>query len=312
MRCKMLIALAVLCGVACGQDSKPASPDAARTAEARALFAKGHSAYEAKEHAKAIELFQAAIDKGLKSPEAPYNIACCQALLGKPDDAFKSLAQAIERGWRNVEHMKDDADLTSLHADARWAETIRACEAGREKYFQSLKEPELARELLKRRDEDQRLRFALINSVRDQKPRELTPANDVTHNLERVDRDNTAFMKKTVEKHGWPGKSLVGEDASRAAWLLVQHAPDVEFQTRCVDLMKDALKKGDANAQDVAYLTDRVLVRQGKPQIYGTQFRGEGRESKPFPIEDEANVDKRRAEIGLQPLAEYAKTIRGE
>lgn len=312
MRAKSLVILAVLSSTALGQDSKPAPSDAARQAELRAIFAKGHSEYEAKNHAKAIELFQTAIDKGMKSPEAPYNIACCQALLGKPEEAFRYLALAIERGWRNVEHLKSDADLTSLHAEARWSATIKSCEAAREKYLQSLKEPELARELLKRRDKDQRLRFAIQNSMRSQKPGEPVNASDEAHELERVDRDNTAFMKRALEKHGWPGKSLVGEDASRAAWLLVQHAPDVEFQARCVDLLKDALKKNDANAQDLAYLTDRVLIRQGKKQIYGTQFRGDGRESKPFPIEDEANVDKRRAEIGLQPLAEYAKTIRGE
>jgi tetratricopeptide (TPR) repeat protein len=312
MRALPLVALAILSTTVLAQDTRPASPDAARQAEFRKLFAQGHSEYEAKNHAKAIELFQAAMEKGMKSPEAPYNIACCQALLGKSDDAFKFLAMAIERGWRNVEHLKSDTDLAGLHADARWPETLKSCETEREKYFQSLKEPELARELLKRRDEDQRLRFAWQNSTRDQKPGEPIKTTDVTRDLERVDRENTAFMKKTLEKHGWPGRSLVGEDASRAAWLLVQHAPDVEFQARCVDLLKEALKKNDANAQDLAYLTDRVLVRQGKKQIYGTQFLGEGRESKPFPIEDEANVDKRRAEIGLQPLAEYAKTIRGE
>jgi hypothetical protein len=308
----VVLAVAVLASRAVAQESRPTTQDAARTAEMRALYSQGLSAYQSGNHERAIELYQAAIVKGLKSPEGPYNIACCQALLGKPDDAFKSLTLAIERGWKNVEHLKSDTDLTSLHGESRWNETVKACEAAREKYFQSLKEPELARELLKRRDEDQRLRFAWQRA-----PRQLTPGEPVAdskllHDLERVDRENTEYMKKAIDRHGWPGRSLVGEDASRAAWLLVQHAPEVEFQARCVELMKEAQKKNEVNAQDLAYLTDRVLVRQGKKQIYGTQFRGEGRESKPFPIEDEENVDRRRAEIGLQPLAEYARTIRGE
>jgi hypothetical protein len=308
----VVLAVAVLASRAVAQESRPTTQDAARTAEMRSLYSQGLSAYQSGNHERAIELYQAAIVKGLKSPEGPYNIACCQALLGKPDDAFKSLTLAIERGWKNVEHLKSDTDLTSLHGESRWNETVKACEAAREKYFQSLKEPELARELLKRRDEDQRLRFAWQRA-----PRQLTPGEPVAdskllHDLERVDRENTEYMKKAIDRHGWPGRSLVGEDASRAAWLLVQHAPEVEFQARCVELMKEAQKKNEVNAQDLAYLTDRVLVRQGKKQIYGTQFRGEGRESKPFPIEDEENVDRRRAEIGLQPLAEYARTIRGE
>lgn len=312
MRATWILGLVTLAAAAFAQDSRPAS-DAARTAEVRTLYSQGLREYEAGNHAKAIELYQAAIDKGMKSPEGPYNIACCQALLGKSDEAFKSLALAIERGWRNADHLKADADLASLRADPRWPDLLKSCEAAREKYYLTLKEPELARELLKRRDEDQRLRFQLEDAMRKQAPdaRQSVPQN-LMHDLDRVDRDNTEFMKKAIEKHGWPGRSLVGDDASRAAWLLIQHSPDTDLQSRCADLMKAALKNNDVNGQDLAYLTDRVLVRQGKKQIYGTQFRGGGKEAQPFPIEDEANVDKRRAEIGLQPLAEYAKTIRGE
>jgi hypothetical protein len=312
MPLKLLMAVAALTSMAAAQDSRPTAPDAARTTEIRALYSQGLRAYESGDHAKAIELYRAAIDKGMKSPEAPYNMACCQALLGQTNDAFQSLAQAIERGWRSVDHMKADADLTSLRGDSRWAAALASCEAAREKYFRSLKEPELARELLKRRDEDQRLRFQLEDAMRKGgNARESVPQN-LMHELDRVDRDNTEFMKKAIEKHGWPGRSLVGDDASRAAWLLIQHSPDTDLQSRCADLLRTAVKNNDANGQDLAYLTDRVLIRQGKKQVYGTQFRGNGKEAQPFPIEDEANVDKRRAEIGLQPLAEYAKTIRGE
>ena len=41
----------------------------------------------------------------------------------------------------------------------------------------------------------------------------------------------------------------------------------------------------------------RIRVNEGRAQIYGTQF---GR-----PLEDETNVDARRAEVGLERLADY-------
>jgi hypothetical protein len=44
-------------------------------------------------------------------------------------------------------------------------------------------------------------------------------------------------------------------------------------------------------------------------QVYGTQFHEVGGKMEPYPIEDEANVDKRRKEVGLPPLAEYRKLI---
>ena len=42
-----------------------------------------------------------------------------------------------------------------------------------------------------------------------------------------------------------------------------------------------------------------------QPKVYGTQFTLVNGQCKPRPLEDEANVDTRRKEVGLPPLAEY-------
>jgi hypothetical protein len=85
--------------------------------------------------------------------------------------------------------------------------------------------------------------------------------------------------------------------------------PGRPFQKRCLALLEKAVKAGDASARDLAYLTDRVLVGEGKKQVYGTQFRAVGGKLEPSPIEDEANVDRRRKEVGLGTLAEYKKAL---
>ncbi len=66
--------------------------------------------------------------------------------------------------------------------------------------------------------------------------------------------------------------------------------------------MEAAVKKKDVEPVDIAYLSDRVAVAEGRPQKYGTQFQG----PKPMPIEDEARVDERRAALGLESMADYA------
>jgi tetratricopeptide (TPR) repeat protein len=292
------------------QDSRPAELDEARRAEIRALAAKGYEAYEAKRFDHAIELFQAALDKGARSPDTAYNLACCHALVKRPDDAFKALTQAIERGWRDVDHMKADADLVSLHADPRWAEALKACEAATEKHYAALKEPKLARELNQRMQEDQIARRKIEPLMKNGQGMAMEPK--LVREIERIDTENTAWLKDVVDKHGWPGKSLVGEQSAQAAWLLVQHADrDPAFQRRCLDLIVAAHKKGETTGQQVAYLTDRVLLKEGKKQLYGTQFSTINGELKPQPIEDEANVDVRRKEMGLGTLADYAKSMRG-
>jgi predicted esterase len=61
------------------------------------------------------------------SSQARYNLACCLARSGEPDEAFEALNAAIERGWKGLEHMQADEDLTSLHEDDRWQEAVAAC-----------------------------------------------------------------------------------------------------------------------------------------------------------------------------------------
>ncbi len=122
----------------------------------------------------------------------------------------------------------------------------------------------------------------------------------------RIDVRNTAQMKPILDEFGWPTQSMVGKDGGKAAWLLAMHADhDTKFQRRCLDLMKAALKRGEALAVHVAYLTDRVHTREGKPQVYGTQYGVIDSVRRYFPIEDLKQVEKRRAEVGLPPLGEY-------
>jgi hypothetical protein len=126
---------------------------------------------------------------------------------------------------------------------------------------------------------------------------------------EDVDVENTKRMKEIVKQIGWPTLSLVGEEVSSDAWLLVQHADhDVAFQMRCLELMK-AADEGDVEKHDIAYLEDRIRVNQGRGQIYGTQFRQENQQHIPQPIEDEMNVDVRRAEMGMGPLSEQIELM---
>jgi hypothetical protein len=115
-----------------------------------------------------------------------------------------------------------------------------------------------------------------------------------------VHRRNSERIHAIVDQYGWPGRTLVGNDASFAAWLVVQHMDDEpEFQERCLALMEAAFANGDVNANNLAYLTDRVLTNEGKEQMYGTQ--GVGVTS----AEDETRVDSNRAAIGLEPWRAY-------
>src|SRR5689334_209363 len=171
----------------------------------------------------------------------------------------------------------------------------------------AVKEPALREELLKRVDQDQAIRNELIShGVK-------SPDKTILARMQAIDAANTERMKAIVKRYGWPGPELVGGDGSEAAFLLVQHA-DLAFQKEMLPLVEKAYRSGGLSGQDYALLLDRVRVGEGKLQVYGTQAKRfeewNGQEPALQPIEDEANVDKRRAEVGLPPLAEYREMLK--
>lgn len=120
-----------------------------------------------------------------------------------------------------------------------------------------------------------------------------------------VDVNHTIRMKEIIAEIGWPTKSKVGVVGESNAWLLVQHADhDVYFQTYCLELM-GAAPATEVNQTNIAYLEDRVRVNQGQGQLYGTQFTQIDGKFIPKTIEDEANIDTRRAELGMGSLQEH-------
>lgn len=124
-----------------------------------------------------------------------------------------------------------------------------------------------------------------------------------------LDKKHTQQLKQIIAQYGWPTIGMVGGEASNDAWLIAQHADhDLPFQKECLALLK-ALPPGEVSPHNIAYLEDRILVAEHKPQMYGTQFQGTGKDLKPQPIEDEIHIDERRKAMQLGTLAEYRKTM---
>jgi hypothetical protein len=123
-----------------------------------------------------------------------------------------------------------------------------------------------------------------------------------------LDGKNRQRLDEIVKQHGWPKKSVFGEEASGVAFLIVQHA-ELDYQKKYLPLIKDAVAQKEARLSDLAMLEDRILTREGKKQVYGTQLRlnQTTQRMELYPIDDEASVDSRRAAVGLEPLAEYLK-----
>jgi hypothetical protein len=121
------------------------------------------------------------------------------------------------------------------------------------------------------------------------------------------DRARTERLAAIIDRHGWPTRSLVGVDGATAAWAVAQHSDlDPEFQRRALTLMTAAAATGEADRGELAYLTDRVAANAGVPQTYGTQMGcTDGGSPRPVDVSDPDQLDRRRADAGLPPMADY-------
>jgi hypothetical protein len=129
-----------------------------------------------------------------------------------------------------------------------------------------------------------------------------------------VDKRNTKRLKEIIRKYGWPTISLVGKAVADGAWLLAQHADfDVRFQKRILALMENAVVRKEADKKHIAYLTDRILVNTGRPQLYGTQFfMDKNGVFGPKPIKNQKQLAQRRKKFGLKSFVAYERLLQNK
>ena len=129
-----------------------------------------------------------------------------------------------------------------------------------------------------------------------------------------IDSSNIRYIDSLMAVQGYPGKTLVGEPANRAAWYVIQHSNRID---QFLPQIKAAAEAGELPFRLYAMMLDRSLMQQDKPQLYGTQgmsfFMGTPDEvNLIWPIEDADNVDARRREAGFeQTLETYGKDLFG-
>ena len=117
-----------------------------------------------------------------------------------------------------------------------------------------------------------------------------------------IDSLNQVEIRQILKEHGFPKKTEVGTSACEAAWIIIQHAP-LDVQKEYLPILERAATEGNIQAALVATLHDRIDVREGHPQKYGTQRNSNGL----CPLLNEKMVNQWRKEVGLPPLDESAK-----
>jgi hypothetical protein len=130
----------------------------------------------------------------------------------------------------------------------------------------------------------------------------------IIEEMKAIDAKNVARLREIVRTYGWPVQSRVGREAAGAAWMIAQHS-GAEVLHEMLPKMKIAADNGELDKSLYATSVDRVLIQDGKKQLYGTQFDTNDGKCEPLPIEDPQHVEERRLKMGMPMLREYASLL---
>lgn len=132
---------------------------------------------------------------------------------------------------------------------------------------------------------------------------------DVYQNIYRENHKvNIKKVRNILDNYGWPEKSIIGEQGNRTICNVLQHDKP-EIRELYLPMMRQAVFDENLDPRLLVRAEDRIATDKGELQIYGGQMKyyPETQSFNVWPVYDPVNIDVRRAEIGLEPIAEYLK-----
>lgn len=128
--------------------------------------------------------------------------------------------------------------------------------------------------------------------------------------INAVDKALLDELLTMVPVEGWFKKSVYGERAAGAAFLIIQHS-DLENWRRFVPVLEPLVAQGEVEGQSYGLMYDRLAINEGRPQRYGTQMTCKDGRWVVDTLEDPERVEQLRREMKFPwTLAEYEARFR--
>lgn len=263
--------------------------------------------FELKDYQSSANSFSKAFQaNGWKAnPYSRYYAVCAWSLANVPDSAFNNLIIYVnEVKYFNYEKLNSDSDLFTLHSDKRWKNIKKQVERNKkqkEKYY-NWKIIKQLNQILK----DDQYDRSQLEVIENKYGRKSSQVDSLWRLIEIKDSINLLKVTTILDKYGWLSPKIIGDDGGSTIFLVIQHA-ELKTQEKYLPIMRIAGEKGELDLSYLAMLEDRVALRQGKPQIYGTQISYDETNEVYFlsPVDDPDNLDKRRAKYNLDPIYSY-------
>lgn len=223
-----------------------------------------------------------------------FCIALCHSRLGNIDSAFYYIDKFRAGKYKYLEIRQPE--FLALHNDTRWERYLS-------EYFELILNDNAQFDTIQAKNlygiyqRDQQYRAELEYRISNE-----MDVDSLITLQSRNDSINEITVLDYIENFGWPKKEKLGNSlfGSNTFFLVIQHS-DIGIQKRILPIIMDEAKNGNADWKDYAYLKDRVLINEGRKQLYGTQYYYDNSTGKYelFPVEDPDNLLDRRREVGL-------------
>lgn len=268
----------------------------------KAYQRKADSLFTANEFEKASDYYMKAlkaIDERYVEPIELFNIAKSFSMSKDTSRAMLYLFKLVKKGGIASDFLEKASEFNPMKETLGWQHLMNET-----RMLEKKADSSLIRTLRTIGDSDQFYRRK-IDSLYQVKSanKELRTAYIKMQRLQ--DSINLDQIKLILEEKGYPSRVSVGK-YNTVVFYVIQHA-DLEIQEKYYPRFEEAARAGDLSWRTLCLLTDRIRVRKGIKQIYGTQFKtnADGA-SEICEVEDFDNLDSRRLQIGLEPIREYA------
>ncbi len=271
------------------------------------LIREAKQFYRLNDYSKAADKYEKAFKLigGINNTKDGYNAARSFVLAGDNEKSFNCLFELTksELNYDSYDYIISDTIFKPLHRSTLWNNLISKIKDNKEKNEKNY-DKLLVALLDTIFNEDQKYRKS-IDSIKNKFGMYSPRLKKHWETIHRRDSINWKKVKMILDEYGWLGKDKIGKQGNNTLFLVLQHA-DIDSQIKYLPMMKNAVRKGNAKPTHLALLEDRVSIKLKNKQIYGSQLM-----SKPdgsyyvLPIINPENVDRRRAEIGLNNMADY-------
>lgn len=260
-----------------------------------------------KDYKNAVILYEKAFQ--IKPPDAlnAYKAAGVYSLDHKIDQSLYFLRLSLKTGWVEADQLISDPYFDNLkhHDPLKWKQITEDAAVTEERYARGLSDPSLRKRINLMMLNDQRLRYLRVQT------KNIEEQDSINRAIHLADSVNRLQARVIITDYGWPKLSDIGSDGQNNLWLLIQHADgDIPLQQSALQAMQKLKIGKEVNAENYAFLYDRIQCNLNYKQLYGTQVnwteRGEANGFRTIRAED--LVDLRRSAMGLLPLRIYAMT----